>query len=181
MVMNPQLRTPGTPTSVMGGQGGLTSQGHMISQPSLSSQSGIGVNNIHPTGSGAVSASLGGPGALGGSTGVSVSASSVSTTTTNTLPSFKSSMGLNVLGPVSSSFPDGSLPSITTATSSFPTALHNHNDDFLRESVINDILEVQFILHDLSHVFLCLLFSYSSCAFVHPHHSPHAQNRCEYC
>ncbi|XP_069958728.1 nuclear receptor coactivator 1 isoform X8 [Cherax quadricarinatus] len=138
MGMNPQLRTP-TPTSIMGGQGGVGAQGHMTSQPSLSSQSGIGVNNINISGSGTVSTTLGGRGTVVSVSGVSVLASSMSTTTTNTLPSFKSSMGLNVLDPVSSSFPDGSLPSITT---SFPSVLQNHNDDFLRESVINDILEM---------------------------------------
>lgn len=146
-------------------QQGLASQGHVSSQPSLASQGGHGVKNINlGGGSGGVQTSmsgpvsLSGPGPLGGggggggvSSGVSVSSPSMSTATTNTLPSFKDSMKLNVLGTVSNSFPDGSLPSITTATSSFHN-IHNNEDD-LRESVINDILEV--ILAAVPQPFVC--------------------------
>lgn len=159
-----QMRTPSTHTSMLCSQQSLGSQGHVSSQPSLTSQGGHGVKNINIGGNtGSVQTSMSGPVPLSGpgplgvgvSSGMSVSSPSMSTTTTNTLPSFKDSMKLNVLGPVSSSFPDGSLPSITTATSSFHT-IHNNNDDYLRESVINDILEVCFCL--LLHAFFLICF-----------------------
>lgn len=148
MGMSP-LRTPNTHAPMLCVQQNIATHGHVSSQPPHTSQSSHGVKNINLGGgcggvqtsmSGPVS--LSGPGPLGGgvSSGVSVSSPSMPTTTTNTLPSFQTTMKVNVLGQVSSSFPDGSLPSITTATS-FPT-IHN-NDDYLRETVINDILEVR--------------------------------------
>lgn len=181
MGLSPQMRTPSTHTSMMCNQSSLTSQGHVSSQPSLTSQSGHGVKNINMSGSGGVQTSLSGPvslsgpGSLGVNSGVSVSSPSMSTTTTNTLPSFKDSMKLNVLGTVTSSFQDGSLPSITSATSSFHT-IHN-NDDYLRETVINDILEVcllslfyiilfifYFIFADpLAHLKVAVTVSYERC------------------
>lgn len=153
MGLSPQMRTPSTHTPMMCNQPSLTSQGHITSQPSLTSQSGHGVKNINMSGSGGVQTSMSGPASLSGpvsmgmNSGVSVSSPSMSTTTTNTLPSFKDSMKLNVLGTVtSSSFPEGSLPSITT--SPFHT-IHN-SDDYLRETVINDILEMTKSFHATS-------------------------------
>lgn len=141
--LNQQQHPLGTPTSgIPGCQGNSAPQSSMTSQHSSNAHGRLGVNNIPLNSSasgGQVPTSHGGMWDMGGSGSASVVASSVSTKTTTALPSFIDAMPRNPIGDVSSSYSEGGLPSITSAN--FLSA-QNHADDFLPESILNDIMEV---------------------------------------
>lgn len=142
----------GTPTS-----GNSVPQSNMTSQHSTNAHGRLGMNNIPMNSSVSVPTSHGGMWDMGGNSNVSVAASSVSTKTTTALPSFIDAMPRNPIGDVSSSYSEGGLPSITTAAN-FLSA-QNNADDFLPESILNDIMEVSFKLYNFIH---CLIFSVNS-------------------
>lgn len=142
----------GTPTS-----GNSVPQSNMTSQHSTNAHGRLGMNNIPMNSSVSVPTSHGGMWDMGGNSNVSVAASSVSTKTTTALPSFIDAMPRNPIGDVSSSYSEGGLPSITTAAN-FLSA-QNNADDFLPESILNDIMEVSFKLYNFIH---CLIYSVNS-------------------
>ncbi|XP_042888857.1 nuclear receptor coactivator 1-like isoform X16 [Penaeus japonicus] len=125
----------GTSTS-----GNSVPQSNMGSQHSTNAHGRLGVNNIPMNSSVSVPTSHGGMWDIGGNSNVSVAASSVSTKTTTALPSFIDAMPRNPIGDVSSSYSEGGLPSITTAANFLST--QNNADDFLPESILNDIMEM---------------------------------------
>ncbi|XP_068217433.1 nuclear receptor coactivator 2-like isoform X9 [Palaemon carinicauda] len=125
---NQSVRTPGTPP-IMVSPGGVGPQGlNQTSQSNMSSQGGIGMNNNNNV-------------CPGISNRVSMSGSFVSTTTTNSLPSITASF--NISNQVSSCYPEGGLPPMPIITSSAASfGPQNDSESQLRESVINDILEM---------------------------------------
>nr|QLJ57682.1 taiman-b [Macrobrachium nipponense] len=128
MPVNPTVRTPGTPP-IMVSPGGIGPPGlTQTSQPNMSTQGGMGMNNNNNM-------------CPGVSNRVSMSGSFVSTTSTNSLPSITDSF--NISNQVSSCYPEGSLPPMPIITSSAASfGSQNDSESQLRESVINDILEM---------------------------------------